>query len=186
MGDVAIMSGATLVQEQSGVFLSSSDSSILGRTSRVIVGKDFCTLVGDGEYRDAVRTRVSQVRQRLNETLDVYERGKLQERIARMSGGVAIINVGALTESELKEKKLRVEDALCATKAALEEGIVIGGACTLIRLSKETEAIKEEMLIEEQKTGAEIVKKALLYPLRLIANNSGANGSVVVQKVCNA
>merc|ERR1711998_637202 len=109
----------------------------------------------------------------------------LNERIARLSSGVAIINVGAQTETELKEKKFRVEDALCATRAAVEEGIVVGGGCTLIKLSRKAESFKLSFDNEEQKVGAEIVRKALLYPLRLIANNAGANGSVIVQRVYN-
>ena len=112
-----------------------------------------------------------------------YEREKLNERIARLSGGVAIIQVGAQTETELKEKKLRVEDALNATKAAVEEGIVIGGGCTLLKLAAKVEAIKATLDNDEQKVGADIIRKALAYPLRLIASNAGVNGSVVMQKV---
>lgn len=181
--DVAIMTGATVVQDAQGVSLSSSDSSILGRASRVIVAKDFCTIVGVGEFRSLVKSRVSQVRFRLKKVQDVYEREKLQERIARLSGGVAIINVGASTEAELQEKKLRVEDALCATKAGLEEGIVVGGGCTLLRLSREANCLLKSDFSEDHKKGIEIVRKSLFYPIRLIAHNSGGNGSVVLQKV---
>jgi len=184
--DIATMSGATIIKEELGTTLAKLDVTMLGRAAKIEIGKEYCTIVGDGSNKEKLEIRVKQIRNELEKTGEIYEREKLNERIARLSGGVGIINVGAQTETELKEKKLRVEDALCATKAAVEEGIVIGGACTLILLSKEAEIIKEEMEIEEQKTGAEIVKKALHYPLRLIANNSGANGSVVVQKVYNS
>jgi chaperonin GroEL len=115
-----------------------------------------------------------------------YEREKLTERVARLSGGVAIIQVGAQTETELKEKKLRVEDALNATKAAVEEGIVIGGGCTLLKLAAAVDGIKAKLDNDEQRVGADIVKRALSYPLRLIAANAGVNGSVVQQKVLDA
>ena len=124
-----------------------------------------------------------QVRNLVENTEQEYEREKLNERIARLSGGVAIIQVGAQTETELKEKKLRVEDALNATKAAVEEGIVIGGGCTLLKLAAKVEAIKATLDNDEQKVGADIIRKALAYPLRLIASNAGVNGSVVMQKV---
>merc|ERR1712182_189458 len=127
-----------------------------------------------------VESRVKQVYNQLDNTEQIYEKEKLNERVARLSGGVAVINVGAQTETELKERKLRVEDALCATKAALEEGIVIVGGSTLIMLSKEIANIKSHLENEEQLVGADIVFRALLYPLRLIANNAGANGSVIM------
>merc|ERR1712182_24754 len=130
-----------------------------------------------------VESRVKQVYNQLDSTEQQYEKNKLNERIARLSGGVAIINVGAQTETEMKEKKFRVEDALCATRAAVEEGIVVGGGCTLLKLSKKVDSCKGTFDCEEQKAGAEILRKALLYPLRLIANNAGANGSVILQKV---
>jgi chaperonin GroEL len=115
-----------------------------------------------------------------------YEKEKLNERAARLSGGVAIIQVGAQTETELKEKKLRVEDALNATKAAVEEGIVIGGGCTLLKLAAAVEDITAALPNEEQKLGADIIRKALAYPMRLIASNAGDNGSVVVERVTNS
>lgn len=181
--DIATMTGATLVKEELGLTLDKADSSILGQTSKVQVGKEYCTIVGDGSNQDQVDARVRQIRNQLEVTEQQYEKEKLSERIARLSGGVAIINVGAQTETELKEKKFRVEDALCATRAAVEEGIVVGGGCTLIKLSKEVDTIKHSLVNEEQRVGAEIVRKALLYPLRLIASNAGVNGSVIMQKV---
>jgi chaperonin GroEL len=126
---------------------------------------------------------VRQIRNLLEQSEQEYEKEKLNERIARLSGGVAIIQVGAQTETELKEKKLRVEDALNATKAAVQEGIVIGGGVTLLKLTTKVDAIKETLSNDEQKIGAEIVKKALSYPLRLVANNAGVNGSVVMNRI---
>jgi len=132
-----------------------------------------------------VEARIKQIRNHLQAVDQKYEKDKLNERIAKLSGGVAIINIGAQTETELKEKKLRVEDALCATKAAVEEGIVVGGGSTLVKLSKEAQTFKNSLDNEEQQIGSDIVRKALLYPLRLIANNAGANGSVVMHKIYN-
>jgi chaperonin GroEL len=181
--DIATMTGASIVKEELGITLEKSGVSILGQAAKVEVGKEYCTIVGDGSHQDQVDIRVKQIRNQLETTDQQYEKEKLNERIARLSGGVAIINVGAQTETELKEKKLRVEDALCATKAAIEEGIVVGGGCTLIKLSKEVESVKHSLENEEQRIGSEIVQKALLYPLRLIAHNAGANGSVIMRKV---
>ncbi len=156
---------------------------VLGKAARITVNKEATTIVGDGSTQDAVNARVKQIRTLLENTDAEYEKEKLNERIARLSGGVAIIQVGAQTETELKEKKLRVEDALNATKAAVEEGIVVGGGCALLRLSAKVDAVRETLSNDEQKMGADIVKRALSYPMRLIASNAGVNGSIVVQKV---
>merc|ERR1712224_808639 len=179
--DISAMTGATLVKDELGIDLCKAESSLLGYAAKVEIGKDICTIVGDGSYQKQVESRVKQVYNELNNTQQTYEKEKLNERIARLSGGVAIINVGAQTETELIEKKLRVEDALCATKAAVEEGIVAGGGLTLVKLSKEVHHIKRRLENNEQKIGADIVKKALLYPLRLIASNAGSNGSIVAK-----
>ncbi|KAG7672472.1 hypothetical protein KSW81_001436 [Nannochloris sp. 'desiccata'] len=141
------------------------------------------TIVGDGSTQKDVEARVKQIRNIVENTEAEYEKEKLNERIARMSGGVAVLQVGAQTETELKEKKLRVEDALNATKAAVEEGIVTGGGCTLLRLSGKVDVFKATLTNDEQKMGADVVKRALPYSLKLIANNAGDNGSVVMQKV---
>ena len=135
--DIAVMTGGTVVKEEIGISLDKADASVLGTAAKVELGKEFCTIVGDGSFQEAVSSRVKQIRNQLATTEQTYEKEKLNERIARLSGGVAIIQVGAQTETELKEKKFRVEDALCATKAAVEEGIVVGGGCTLIKLSKQ-------------------------------------------------
>lgn len=156
---------------------------VLGKAAKITVNKEATTIVGDGSTQDAVNARVKQIRTLLENTDAEYEKEKLNERIARLSGGVAIIQVGAQTETELKEKKLRVEDALNATKAAVEEGIVVGGGCALLRLSAKVDEVRETLSNDEQKMGADIVKRALSYPMRLIASNAGVNGSIVVQKV---
>jgi len=184
--DIATLTGATIFKDEAGTTITEFDTTMLGQAASVEVGKEYCTIIGDGSSQEQVRSRVKQIRNQLEASGQNYEKEKLNERIARLSGGVSIINVGAQTETELKEKKLRVEDALCATKAAIEEGIVVGGGCTLIKLSREVETIRNNMCDEEHRVGAEIVRKALLYPLRLIATNAGANGSVVVQRVYDA
>ena len=155
--DIAILTGATVVKDELGLSLD----------------KESCTIVGDGSTNLEVEARVKQINRLIEVSEAEYEKEKLQERAARLSGGVAIIQVGAQTETELKEKKLRVEDALNATKAAVEEGIVIGGGCTLLKLAAAVDKIKDELPNEEQKLGADIIKRALKYPMRLIAANAG-------------
>ncbi|KAF6259379.1 chaperonin 60B2 [Scenedesmus sp. NREL 46B-D3] len=184
--DIAILTGGTMVKEELGMTLDKADESVLGVAAKVVISKESCTIVGDGRTQGDVDTRVKQIRNLAEQTEQEYEKEKLNERIARLSGGVAIIQVGAQTETELKEKKLRVEDALNATKAAVEEGIVIGGGCTLLKLAAKVDMVKESLSNEEQKVGAEIVKKALTYPLKLIAENAGTNGSVVMQRVIDS
>lgn len=181
--DIAILTGGQMIKDELGVTLENAGEDALGTAAKVLVTKESCTIVGDGRTQADVDARVKQIRNLLADTEQDYEKEKLNERIARLSGGVAIIQVGAQTETELKEKKLRVEDALNATKAAVEEGIVIGGGCTLLKLAAKVDGIKASLSNDEQRVGAEIVKKALTYPLKLIANNAGVNGSVVMQKV---
>eukprot|EP00803_Ostreobium_quekettii_P000069 evm.model.scf_521.1 EVM.evm.TU.scf_521.1 scf_521:3481-8894(-) len=181
--DIAILTGAQLVKDELGLTLDKVGEEELGMAAKVEVSKEHTTIVGDGSTQANVDARVKQIKTLLQNTEQDYEKEKLNERIARLSGGVAVVQVGANTETELKEKKLKVEDALNATKAAVEEGIVVGGGCTLLRLAAKVEDIKSTLENEEQKVGAEIVRKALSYPLRLIASNAGVNGSVVIQKV---
>ncbi|KAK9834507.1 hypothetical protein WJX74_003347 [Apatococcus lobatus] len=181
--DIAILTGGTVVKEEVGLQLDKVGEEVLGTAAKVELSKESTTIVGSGATQDAVQARVKQIRMLISETEQEYEKEKLNERVARLSGGVAIIQVGAQTETELKEKKLRVEDALNATKAAVEEGIVIGGGCTLLRLATKVAAIRDTLQNDEQRVGAEIVRRALVYPLKLIASNSGVNGSVVVNKV---
>eukprot|EP00244_Chara_vulgaris_P000199 TRINITY_DN1031_c0_g1_i1.p1 TRINITY_DN1031_c0_g1~~TRINITY_DN1031_c0_g1_i1.p1 ORF type:complete len:640 (-),score=210.29 TRINITY_DN1031_c0_g1_i1:517-2436(-) len=183
LDDIAILTGATVVREEIGLSLEKVGREVLGNAAKVELTKDHTTIVGDGTTQDAVNARVKQIKAVIEDTEQDYEKEKLNERIAKLSGGVAIVQVGAQTETELKEKKLRVEDALNATKAAVEEGIVVGGGCTLLRLSSKVDAIASTLENQEQKIGADIVRRALTYPLKLIAKNAGVNGGVVVEKV---
>ncbi|KAG6590073.1 hypothetical protein SDJN03_15496, partial [Cucurbita argyrosperma subsp. sororia] len=186
LDDIAILTGATVIREEVGLSLDKAGKEVLGTASKVVLTKDTTTIVGDGSTQDAVSKRVAQIKTLIEAADQDYEKEKLNERIAKLSGGVAVIQVGAQTETELKEKKLRVEDALNATKAAVEEGIVVGGGCTLLRLASKVDAIKESFENDEEKVGADIVKRALAYPLKLIAKNAGVNGSVVSEKVLSS
>ncbi|OVA08565.1 Chaperonin Cpn60 [Macleaya cordata] len=183
LDDIAILTGATVIREEVGLSLDKAEKEVLGHAAKVVLTKETTTIVGDGSTQEAVDRRVAQIRNLIEVAEQDYEKEKLNERVAKLSGGVAVIQVGAQTETELKEKKLRVEDALNATKAAVEEGIVVGGGCTLLRLALKVDAIKETLDNDEQKVGADIVKRALCYPLKLIAKNAGDNGSVVMEKV---
>ncbi|VAI41701.1 unnamed protein product [Triticum turgidum subsp. durum] len=191
LDDIATLTGVitvnlhvgTVIRDEFGVPLHKADKTVLGTAAKVVITKDSTTIIGDGTTQEEVIKRVTQIKNQIEATEHEYEKEKLKERIAKLYGGVAIIQVGAQTETELKEKKLRVEDALNATKAAVEEGIVVGGGCTLIRLASKVDAIKQTLENDEQKVGAEIVRKSLSYPLKLIAKNAGINGSVVIEKV---
>eukprot|EP01018_Ginkgo_biloba_P014722 Gb_25193 [translate_table: standard] len=176
----------TVIRDEVGLALDKVGNEVLGTAAKVVLTKDSTTIVGDGSTQEAVNKRVAQIRNLIEVAEQDYEKEKLNERIAKLSGGVAVIQVGAQTETELKEKKLRVEDALNATKAAVEEGIVVGGGCALLRLASKVDGIKETLENDEQKIGADIVKRALSYPMKLIAKNAGVNGSVVVEKVLSS
>jgi Chaperonin GroEL (HSP60 family) len=178
--DIAILTGGQVVSEDLGVKLENVTINDLGTAKRIIVDKDYTTIVDGGGSRDQIQARVKQIRTQIEETTSDYDREKLQERLAKLVGGVAVIRVGAATEAELKEKKARVEDALNATRAAVEEGIVPGGGVALLRCQK---AIEELQLEGEERFGKEIIYKALEVPLRCIADNAGYEGSVVVEKV---
>jgi len=184
--DIATLTGAQVIRDETGLSLEKADLSVLGLAAKVTISKDSCTIVGDGSTEAEVAARVKQIKRMVEDCEQDYEKEKLNERIARLSGGVAIIQVGAQTETELKEKKLRVEDALNATKAAVEEGIIIGGGCTLIKLSGMVDDFKSELPNLEQQMGADIVKRALTYPLKLVAENAGVNGSVVMQRILDS
>jgi chaperonin GroEL len=180
--DIAILTGGTVITEDMGRKLDSVDLTDLGSARQVRVTKDETVIidgVGDG---DAIKQRVAQIRGQLEETTSEFDREKLQERLAKLSGGVAVIEVGAATEVELKDKKLRIEDALNATRAAVEEGIVAGGGTTFIDIIPALEALKEEGDVQ---TGINLVKRAVEEPLRQIAYNAGLEGSVVVERVKN-
>ena len=186
LDDIAVMTGGTVVKEELGLNLAKVGEEVLGKAAKIVLAKEHCTIVGDGTAEGPVKDRIAQIKVLLENAEAEYEKEKLNERIARLSGGVAIVQVGAQTETELKEKKLRVEDALNATKAAVQEGIVIGGGCTLLKLAAKVSKIRDTLDNEEQKIGADIVERALGYPLKLIAENAGVNGSVVMEKVQSA
>ena len=180
--DIAILTGGTVISEDLGVKLESATLKDLGSAKRVTVDKDNTTIVDGGGSRSALEGRVKTIRAQIDETTSDYDREKLQERLAKLIGGVAVINVGAATETEMKEKKARVEDALNATRAAVEEGIVPGGGVALLRCVEAADKSRDKIKGEE-KFGANIVKRALEEPLRQIAENAGEEGSVVVANV---
>jgi len=179
--DIAILTGGTVVAEEAGRKLESATLNDLGTAKRITIDKDNTTLVEGAGKSAAVQARVAQIKRQIEDTTSDYDKEKLQERMAKLSGGVAVINVGAATETEMKEKKMRVEDALNATRAAVEEGIIPGGGVALIRAIAGLNAIKESD--SEIQVGINIIRKALEAPLRQIAENSGVEGSVIVQKV---
>ncbi|GJU24504.1 RuBisCO large subunit-binding protein subunit beta, chloroplastic [Tanacetum coccineum] len=168
LDDIAVLTGGTVIRDEVGLTLENAGSEVLGFAAKVVLTKDTTTIVGDGSTQELISKRVTQIKNQLEVAEQDYEKEKLNERIAKLSGGVAVIQVGAQTETELKEKKLRVEDALNATKAAVQEGIVVGGGCTLLRLAAKVDSIKDTLDNDEQKVGAEIVKRALGYPMKLI------------------
>lgn len=183
LDDIAVMTGGTLVCEDMGYTLEKAGKEVLGSASKVVVGKDSTLIVTDGSTQHVIEKRVAQIKGQIENSSERYQKKILGERIARLCGGIAIIQVGAQTIIEMKDKKLRIEDALNATKAAIEEGVVIGGGCSLLRLSMKIDRIKESLDNMEQKIGADIFKQALSYPTALIANNAGVNGSFVIEKV---
>ena len=182
--DIAVLTGGKFITEDLGIKLETVELADLGRAKTVIIDKENTTIVeGSGKNSD-IQGRVNQIRRQIDETTSDYDREKLQERLAKLAGGVAVINVGAATESEMKEKKMRVEDALHATRAAVEEGIVAGGGVALIRCISAIEAVKTSN--EDEAIGVGIVKRAVESPLRALAANAGEEGSVIVDKVKKA
>ncbi len=180
--DIAILTGGEVISEEKGMNLADTDLNHLGQAKRVKVSKDLTVIVDGLGDEENIKVRINQIRAQMEETTSEYDLEKLQERLAKLSGGVAVVKVGAATETEMKEKKLRIEDALNATRAAVEEGIVPGGGTILLEIVKDME---EFTLEGEQGIGVEIVKKALMAPLRQIAENAGLNGGVVLEKVKN-
>ena len=181
--DIAVLTGGRVISEDAGLKLEGTTLEDLGQAKRVSIDKDNTTIVeGSGKAAD-IKGRVAQIRSQIEETTSDYDGEKLQERLAKLAGGVAVINVGAATESEMKEKKARVEDALHAARAAVEEGVVAGGGVTFIRAIAVVDAIKAE---GDQATGVAIIRRALEEPLRQIAANAGLEGAIVVQKVAAA
>jgi chaperonin GroEL len=178
--DIAILTGGQVVSEDLGIKLENVAVQDLGRAKRVSLDKDNTTIVDGAGSRKDLEGRVRQIRAQIDETTSDYDREKLQERLAKLIGGVAVINVGAATETEMKEKKARVEDALNATRAAVEEGIVPGGGVALVRC---LDALGKIKIKADQKLGVKVVMRAIEEPLRQIANNAGFEGSVVIDKV---
>jgi chaperonin GroEL len=179
--DIAILTGATVISEETGRKLESAEVADLGRAEKVVADKDNTTVIGGKGDSKAIKGRIDQIRVEIDKTTSDYDSEKLQERLAKLSGGVAIIRVGAATETELKEKKHRVEDALSATRAAVEEGIVPGGGVALMNAVKELEGMKLDS--DDATTGVNIVRKSLEVPMRRIAENAGFDGSVIVENV---
>lgn len=179
--DIAILIGGTVVSEETGIKLESTELESLGTVEKVIVDKDTTTLVNGSGVKEKITARVNQLKAQIESTSSDYDKEKLQERLAKLSGGVAVLYVGAATEVEMKEKKDRVDDALSATRAAVEEGIVPGGGVAFIRGISAIESLKGEN--EDQNTGVSIIKKALEEPLRQIVRNAGLSGSVIIEKV---
>ena len=180
--DMAILTGAQVVSDELGLKLDSVDMSVLGTAKKVIVSKDETTIVSGGGSKEDVAARVAQIRGEIANTDSDYDREKLQERLAKLSGGVAVIKVGAATETEMKEKKLRIEDALNATRAAVEEGIVAGGGTAYVVASKAAQAAAAK-LSGDEKTGANMIATALRAPICQIAANAGVEGAVILDKV---
>ncbi|HID05915.1 MAG TPA: chaperonin GroEL, partial [Armatimonadetes bacterium] len=183
MEDMAILTGGTFLSEDLGVKLENVSLDMLGRADKVVITKDDTTIIGGKGSKEAIAGRIAQIKKQIEETDSDYDREKLQERLAKMAGGVAQIKVGAPTETEMKEKKHRYEDALNATRAAVEEGLVSGGGVTYVHLVSQLDELEKELEDPDERTGVAIVKKALEAPLRQIADNAGWEGAVVVQRV---
>ena len=177
---MAILTGGQVIAEELGLKLENVTLKDLGKAKRVVIDKDNTTLIDGGGTKKDIEGRCHEIRRQVEETTSDYDREKLQERLAKLVGGVAVVKVGAATETEMKEKKARVEDALHATRAAVEEGIVPGGGVALLRGQKALEALS---LSEEQQHGVNVIRRAVEAPLRFIAENAGIDGSIVVDKV---
>jgi chaperonin GroEL len=178
--DIAVLTGGTVVSSELGVSLENITVSDLGKAKTIKIDKDNTTIVDGGGKKAEIKARQSEIRTQIENTSSDYDREKLQERLAKLVGGVAVVKVGAATETEMKEKKARVEDALYATRAAVEEGIVPGGGVALLRAQKALEKLEVE---DEQRFGVQIIRRALEEPLRQISANAGEEGSIIVQKV---
>lgn len=181
--DIAILTGAEFIAGDLGMKVEDTSEEQLGTARKVTMAKDSTTIISDAASKDEIQARIAQIKKELAETDSVYDTEKLSERIAKLSGGVAVIKVGAATEAELEDKQLRIEDAKNATFAAIQEGIVPGGGAAFVHLSSYVAAIKESIEDPDERIGADIVQKALLSPAALIANNAGVEGEVVVEKI---
>jgi chaperonin GroEL len=180
--DMAILTNGALITEEAGLKLENTQLDMLGTARRVTITKENTTMVAEGNEQ-AVKARCEQIRRQMAETESTYDKEKLQERLAKLAGGVAVVKVGAATETEMKDKKLRLEDAINATKAAVEEGIVPGGGTTLVHLSPQLEDWATQHLSGEELIGANIVSRAIYAPLKRIADNAGQNGALIAEWV---
>ena len=178
--DIAVLTGGTVISEDAGYKLENATLEYLGKAKRIVSDKDDTTIVDGGGKKDAIKSRINEIKVQIDKTSSDYDREKLQERLAKLSGGVAVVNVGAATEVEMKEKKARVEDALHATRAAVEEGIIPGGGVALLRAQGALDKLKVE---GDQSVGVDILRRALEAPIRQICENAGAEASIVVQNV---
>ena len=183
--DIAILTGGQVITEELGMKLENADISMLGRAKNVKVEKENTTIINGAGSSDAIRDRIAQIKMQIEDCTSDYDREKLQERLAKLAGGVAVVNVGAATEVELKEKKHRVEDALSATRAAIEEGVIPGGGVALVQAVNELSKKDLSALTEEEKVGYRIVIRALEEPIRQIAENAGVDGSIIADKCKN-
>jgi len=179
--DVAVLTGGQVISEEVGFKLENTVLGDLGKAKRVVIDKDNTTIIDGGGAREKIKGRIDEIRVSIDKSTSDYDKEKLQERLAKLAGGVAVINVGAPTESGMKEKKALVEDALHATRAAVEEGIVPGGGVALLRSQKALEKVKLDN--QDEQIGINILHRALEHPIRQIAENAGAEGSIVVEKV---
>ena len=180
MQDIAILTGGTFITEDLGIKLENVDTTMLGQAKKVVIAKEDTTIIEGKGTHEAVQGRIAQIKNEYDKSDSNYDREKLQERLAKLSGGVAVIRVGAATETELKEKKARMEDALSSTRAAIEEGIVAGGGVTMLRAAPALQKLKGS---DDELIGVRIVSRALEEPMRRIAENAGREGSVIVGKV---
>jgi chaperonin GroEL len=179
--DIAILTGGTVISDEKGLKLEGTTLEMLGETEKVVIDKENTTIVNGSGSEENIKARVAQIKKQIETTTSDYDKEKLQERLAKLSGGVAVLYIGAASEVEMKEKKDRVDDALSATRAAIEEGIIPGGGVALIRAIDAVAKLKGEN--EDQNTGVKIIRRAIEEPLRQIAENAGVDGSIVVQKV---
>ena len=180
--DIAVLTNATVISQDAGLSLDNIQLNLFGQARRIIVNKDTTTIVADNTEKD-IKLRCEQLRKQINVAETSYEKEKLQDRIAKLSGGIAVLKVGAITETEMKDKKLRLEDAINATRAAVEEGIVPGGGATLTHLSKNLVTWAKNNLKEDELVGAIIISRAIVAPLKRIAENAGVNGAVIVEQI---
>ena len=184
--DIAVLTGGQVITEELGMKLEDADISMLGRAKRVTIDKDNTTIINGAGSASDIKDRIAMIKVQIADCTSDYDKEKLQERLAKLAGGVAVVNVGAATEVELKEKKHRVEDALSATRAAIEEGVIAGGGVALVQASKVLEAKSLEGMTEEEKVGYKIVRRALEEPIRQISENAGVDGAIVADKCKNA